>query len=50
MTELLNQIQIENVSINKIDIEYFVSQLKIETETFISDYHLCTNKKVLKAL
>lgn len=56
MTDILNQIQLQNVNKNCTDIEDFMGQLEIGTETSIPHYQLaikasslCTKKKVLKA-
>ena len=56
MTDILNQIRLENVNKNYTDIEDFMGQLETGTETSIPHYQLaikanslCTKKKVLEA-
>ena len=57
MTDILNQIRLQNVNKNYTDIEDFMGQLETGTETSIPHYQLaikanslCTKKKVLEAL
>lgn len=57
MTDMLNQIRLQNVNKNYTDIENFMGQLETGTETSIPHYQLaikanslCTKKKVLEAL
>lgn len=56
MTDILNQIRLQNVNKNYTDIEDFMGQLETGTETSIPHYQLaikanslCTKKKVLEA-
>ena len=56
MTDILNQIRLQNVNKNYSDIEDFMGQLETGTETSIPHYQLaikanslCTKKKVLEA-
>ena len=56
MTDILNQIRVQNVNKNFTDIEDFVGQLETGTETSIPHYQLaikvsslCTKTKVLEA-
>ena len=56
MTNILNQIRLQNVNKNYTDIEDFMGQLETGTETSIPHYQLaikanslCTKKKVLEA-
>nr|ULD15942.1 hypothetical protein [Cylindrotheca closterium] len=56
MTDILNQIRLQNVNKNYTDIENFMGQLETRTETSIPHYQLaikanssCTKKKVLEA-
>lgn len=55
MTEILNQIRLQNVNKNYTDIEDFVGQLETGTESLTPHYQLgikvsslCTKKKVLE--
>ena len=57
ITDILNQIRVENVNKNYTDIEDFMGQLETGTGTSIPHYQLaikvnslCTKKKVLEAL
>ena len=57
ITDILNQIRLQNVNKNYTDIEDFTGQLETGTETSIPHYQLavkasslCTKKKVLEAL
>ena len=57
MTDILNQVRLQNVNKNYTDIEDFMGQLETGTETSIPHYQLaikanslCTKKKVLEAL
>ena len=57
VTEILNELKIQNVHRNKTDIKDFVGQLEIGSKTSIPHYQLaisvsstCTKKKVLEAL
>lgn len=57
MTDILNQIRLQNVNKNYTDIKDFMGQLETGTETSIPHYQLaikanslCTKKKVLEAL
>ena len=56
MTDILNQIRLQNVNKNYTDLEDFMGQLETRTETSIPHYQLaikanslCTKKKVLEA-
>ena len=56
MTDILNQIRLQNVNKNYTNIEDFMGQLETGTETLIPHYQLaikahslCTKKKVLEA-
>jgi len=56
MTDILNQIRLQNVNKNYTDLEDFMGQLETGTETSIPHYQLaikanslCTKKKVLEA-
>ena len=56
MTDILNQIRVQNVNKNYTDIKDFMGQLETGTETSIPHYQLaikanslCTKKKVLEA-
>ena len=57
MTEILNELEVQNVHKNKTSVDDFVGQLEIGTENAIPHYQLaistkatCTKKKVLESL
>ena len=57
MTEILNELEVQNVHKNKTSVDDFVGQLEIGTENAIPHYQLaistkatCAKKKVLESL
>lgn len=57
MTEILNELEVQNIHKNKTSVDDFVGQLEIGTENTIPHYQLaistkatCTKKKVLESL